>query len=137
MSIYYCGSCDRRLNYNEQFHDSAVTQKTAESSSEGVKADEGKEPLDLISSEALMQLAKVLQFGAKKYDSNNWRKGIKYSRVYAAVQRHLLKWNGGQTVDEETGLNHLAHAFTGIMFLLEYTITHPENDDRYKKEEKC
>lgn len=98
----------------------------------GIKHDEGKIPLDLISSEALSQLGAVLGFGAKKYASHNWRKGIAYSRVYAAVQRHLLAWNNGQTNDGETGLNHLAHAMCGIMFLLEYSKTYPNLDDRYK-----
>lgn len=110
-----------------------ITRELAEKAT-GIKHDSGKEPLDLIPSEALLQLARVLQYGATKYASHNWRGGLAWSRVYAAVMRHLLKWNAGQTVDEETGLNHLAHAMCGIAFLLEYAKTKPELDDRYKPE---
>jgi Domain of unknown function (DUF5664) len=99
--------------------------------SEGVKHDQGKEPLDLLSSEALLQLAKVLGYGASKYSSHNWRGGLAWSRVYSAVQRHLLKWNAGETIDPETGLNHLAHAMCGLMFLLQYAKSKPELDDRF------
>lgn len=117
------------MTYSEKF----VETEGVQVRKVGIKHDSGKEPMDLISSEALFQLAKVLQYGATKYDSHNWRGGLAWSRVYAAVQRHLLKWNSGETIDSETGLNHLAHAFTGIMFLLEYSKTKPELDDRYKE----
>ncbi len=99
--------------------------------SEGKKFDGGKLRMDLISSEAMRQLASVLGAGAEKYGDNNWRAGLKWSRVYAAVQRHLTSWNDGETCDPETGLNHLAHAMTGLHFLLEYAKTHAELDDRH------
>lgn len=73
-----------------------------------------------------------MTFGAEKYGAQNWRNGLEWSRVFAAVQRHLLAWNDGETHDPETGINHLAHAGCGIMFLLEYSKTHAELDDRYK-----
>lgn len=101
--------------------------------SEGKKFDSGKLRMDLISSEAMRQLASVLGAGAEKYGDNNWRAGLKWSRVYAAVQRHLTSWNDGETCDPETGLNHLAHAMTGLHFLLEYAKTHAELDDRHNK----
>jgi len=77
-------------------------------------------------------MAAVMTYGADKYGTQNWRAGLEWSRVYAAVQRHLLAWNDGETYDPETKLNHLAHAGCGIMFLLEYAKTHEELDDRYK-----
>ncbi len=98
----------------------------------GKKFDQEKPRMDLLSTKAMVELAKVMTFGAKKYDANNWRKGIAWSRVYGAVQRHLTSWNDGETHDPETKLNHLAHAMAGIMFLLEYSETHPQLDDRYQ-----
>lgn len=100
--------------------------------SAGVKNDDGKIPLSLLSSTALRRIGEVLQFGAKKYDSHNWRKGIAYSRVTSAVLRHLFAWNEGEDLDSESGLNHLSHAACGIMFLLEYAERRPEFDDRFK-----
>jgi len=99
---------------------------------EGTKHDLGKPRMDLLSSEALVKIAEILTFGAKKYDSHNWRKGLKWSRVYAALQRHLAAWNAGDNLDPETGKSHLAHAGCCLMFLLEYEETRKEFDDRYK-----
>lgn len=87
--------------------------------------------MGLLSTTALTSIARVLQFGAKKYDSHNWRKGLAWSRVYDALQRHLTAWNDGEDPDPETGLSHLAHAGCCIMFLLEYEVTHRDLDDRY------
>lgn len=99
----------------------------------GKKSDAGKPRMDLISSIALIELAKVLEFGSHKYDAHNWRFGIKWSRVVGATLRHIFSWLGGQDKDEETGLSHLAHAFCCVMFLLEYEVTRKSFDDRYKE----
>jgi len=44
--------------------------------------------------------------------------------------RHLTAWWAGEDLDPESGLHHLAHAACCLMFLLEYTQTHTELDDR-------
>lgn len=93
----------------------------------GTKDDEGKLPLDLLSPHALEETAKVLAFGADKYGAYNWTKGIKYSRVFAALMRHLWSFWRGKRVDPETGLHHLAHAMCCLMFLLHYNLL----DDLY------
>ena len=90
--------------------------------------------MDLIAPLAINQLAAVLAFGAKKYDENNWRLGLHWSRVIAAVLRHIFSWVGGETNDPESGLSHLAHAMCGIMFLLEYEGKNLGVDDRWKDE---
>lgn len=100
----------------------------------GKKFDQDKARLDLLSPIALNEIARVMGYGAKKYDAHNWRKGLAWSRVYAAVQRHLLAWQSGESEDPETGISHLAHASCGLMFLLEYSKTHVHLDDRYKGE---
>lgn len=105
-------------------------------SAEGKKYDQEKPDLSLLSSKALIQIAEVMTHGKKKYGAQNWRKGLEWSRVFAAVQRHLLAWNDGETYDQETRLNHLAHAGCGIMFLLEYSETRRDLDNRYKNETK-
>ena len=105
--------------------------------SKGVKHDQDKPDLSLLSSKALMEVAKVMTYGKKKYGAQNWRQGLEWSRVYSAVQRHLLAWNAAETQDPETGLNHLGHAMAGIMFLLEYSSTHPELDDRHGCIRRC
>lgn len=98
----------------------------------GTKYDGGKLPLNLLSTTALYETAKVLAHGAKKYGVNNWRQGIEWSRVIAAALRHLTAFNNGDNFDTESGLSHLSHAACCIMFLQEYVQTHPQLDDRYK-----
>lgn len=81
-----------------------------------------------------MEIAKVLDFGAKKYDSWNWSKGIAWSRVYGALLRHLFAWWRGEDRDPESGLSHLAHAGCCLVFLLQYNLTRRSYDDRPTKE---
>lgn len=97
----------------------------------GVKFDDEKPRTDLLPSHAILEVAKILTYGAHKYEAHNWRKGLPWSRVYAAVQRHLMAWNDGETNDKESGLNHLAHACCNLMFLIEYSKTHGDLDDRF------
>lgn len=98
----------------------------------GRKNDSEKPQMDLLDTTALVELAKVLDFGAKKYDRFNWKAGIKWSRVISAAMRHITAFNNGEDVDPETGISHMAHAMCNCMFLLNYIKEHPELDDRYK-----
>lgn len=101
---------------------------------EGTKFDAGKPTTALLPSKPLLEIAKVLDYGARKYAPHNWRKGISYTRVLSAAQRHMWAWNDGETVDKETNLNHIAHAACNLLFLLEYQLSGKvEFDDRPKK----
>lgn len=102
----------------------------------GLKHDDGKEPLNLLSRTWLLGVAKVMAFGAKKYAPHNWRKGLHRSRLVAAAFRHLLAYNACEDNDPETGLSHLDHASACLMFAREQHETHPELDDRYREEKK-
>lgn len=102
----------------------------------GVKFDDEKPRYDLISSHAMNELAKVLTYGANKYNTRNWELGISWCRVFSACMRHLWAWLQGERYDKESKLPHLAHAFCNIMFLLEYDSQKPEYrkfDDRPKR----
>lgn len=86
----------------------------------GMKHDESKPRFDLIPPIAELEVAKVLEYGARKYDPDNWRKveGAR-NRYYAAARRHLNAWRTGEYHDLESRLPHLAHAITSLMFILE------------------
>ena len=101
----------------------------------GIKHDQEKPDMSLLSSIAMVEIAKVMTFGKHKYSANNWRGGFYWTRPAAAALRHIFAWLGGENKDPETGLSHLAHASCCLMFLLEFEATHPNLDDRYKKEQ--
>lgn len=102
------------------------------STAKAIKHDQSKLPMHLLSTTALEEVAKVLQFGAEKYEAHNWRKGFVWSRTISAAMRHILAFNSGEDRDPESGLSHVAHAMCCLMFLLEFEKTRPELDDRYK-----
>jgi len=82
------------------------------------------------------KIAQVMTYGKQKYGRDNWRGGIVYSRLLAAVLRHINAYRKGETYDPETGLSHLSHASCGLMMLLEFEETRPDLDDRSLKQEK-
>lgn len=108
--------------------------------SEGTKYDGDKgRPYDLLSVDFLDGITAVLDFGAKKYEPWNWAKGIKYSRVFSALMRHLWDWWRGEELDKETGLNHLFHAACCLMFLAHYQANRRKfrvYDDRFSNKNR-
>lgn len=104
----------------------------------GIKNDQGKTPYDLLSPWFLEGTAQVLAFGVKTYAPYNWALGILFSRVFAALQRHLWAWQAGEERDEESGMPHLWHASCCLMFLVHYTShtgQYEAFDDRFGYEE--
>lgn len=86
----------------------------------GVKHDSGKPRWDLLPFSAVNELAKVLEFGARKYSPDGWRRveGLK-ARYIAAGLRHVAAFATGEELDKESGLHHLAHALCCFAFVLE------------------
>lgn len=101
----------------------------------GLKFDGQKPKMDLLfdgTPNALLEVGKVLTFGAKKYAAHNWKQvegGT--TRYKAALIRHLLAQSAGEKVDQDSGLPHLAHIACNALFLLEL-----ELNDNERKETK-
>lgn len=85
---------------------------------EFMKFDGGKLQYNLIPPRAMEELAKVLTYGAQKYDANNWQKVDDPTRYVDALYRHLEAWRAGEAKDKESGLSHLSHALANITFLI-------------------
>jgi hypothetical protein len=98
--------------------------------SEGRKDDAGKLPYQLLPSDAVEDILRVLRFGAEKYAERNWEKGMAWSRPFAAMMRHMWAWWRGEKADPETGISHLAHAGCCVLFLLSYELRKIGADDR-------
>lgn len=98
----------------------------------GLKYDNGKPSIGLIPNKALVQIADVFDFGAKKYGRHNYREGLQFSRLIDAAYRHLGAFNDGEDLDPESGKSHIAHLGCCVTMLLTFMKEHPELDDRYK-----
>ncbi|MDH2540581.1 DUF5664 domain-containing protein [Acinetobacter baumannii] len=86
---------------------------------EGQKFDNAKPRFSLIPKGSLAPVINVLEFGARKYSEDNWRKVANANtRYFDAAHRHLNAWWDGQTTDPETGESHLAHAVSCLLFIL-------------------
>jgi hypothetical protein len=86
----------------------------------GVKFDDGKPDWSLLPLDAIEEVVKVMSFGAKKYTRDGWRSVPNAEdRYLAAMFRHIRAHRSGEELDDESGLPHLAHAATCLVFLLE------------------
>lgn len=97
-----------------------------------VKYEDGKLHIELVPPETDIAIAEVLglmNYDLKKYPPNNWRKGLPYSKYYAALRRHLLAWWTGEDIDPESGLPHLHHALCNLSFLSAQN----DNPKKYKR----
>lgn len=101
----------------------------------GVKFDQDKPRMDLLDADALEGLAKVLTFGAKKYAAHNWRGGLSYSRLLAALLRHTFAILRGERIDPESGLPHIDHIGCCWMFASNMMKNRPDMDDLYENKE--
>lgn len=111
--------------------DGKVTPKPPLYENKGIKFDDEKIPLQFLSTVWIEGVGRVLQFGAKKYEAHNWRKGIPQARLLGACLRHVFAYLRGEDLDPETGLSHLLHASCCLMFAYELKLTKPELDDRH------
>lgn len=115
----------------------ASTPKIEDSTTVAVKFDSGKTDWSLMPFEAVEEINKVLEFGAKKYAAHNWTQGdgFRYTRVLNSLFRHLFAWSRGEDLDPESGLSHLSHAGCNIIFLIYYNRYKDRynNDDRFKR----
>lgn len=99
----------------------------------GLRFNNGKLRWGLMSWPALREVVKVLEFGANKYASWNWTKGLSWSQCFDSLQRHLLAWYEGEDRDPETGLSHMAHVVCNAMFLMHFILFKTGTDDRPKE----
>lgn len=84
------------------------------------KADGGKLRLSLVPRQIIFDIAKVREYGCKKYgDPDNWKR-VEIERYRDAAYRHFMAYlDDPYGVDEESGLPHLSHLACNISFLCE------------------
>jgi hypothetical protein len=80
------------------------------------------------------EVARVYSFGAKKYEPGNWTRGYRWSLSISALFRHIFKFLAGESVDQESGFHHLAHAVFHLFALMEWERRGVGTDDRLFKQ---
>ena len=86
---------------------------------EGRKDDAGKPKWSLVPFPQFEKVASVFTHGEKKYSAENWKKVKQHEeRYFSAAMRHLTAWHGGNELDGESGLPHLAHACCSLLMLM-------------------
>ena len=79
--------------------------------------NEGKPKFSFIDLTCLTECALVLEFGAKKYSRDGWRKGFPQTEVIDSLLRHISAIQRGELIDPESGLSHSGHIQANAMFL--------------------
>lgn len=104
---------------------------------DGIKYDTDKNRLDLLPTLALEEVGRVYSIGARKYTDRNWEKGLKFSRIFGALLRHLFAWWRGEKYAQDDGQHHLASVVWCGLTLLHYDLLkqYQKFDDRPRYEE--
>jgi len=88
----------------------------------GRKDDTGKPRMGLLPFDALVEVAKVLTWGAQKYSSGNWKKVPEGTDRYTdALLRHFAAWQCGEVFDPEAEgreIRHIAQVACNALFLI-------------------
>lgn len=88
---------------------------------ESIKNDVKDDKLrwDLLPLEEIEDIVRVYHAGAKKYGPNRWQ-GLEdgYNRYKAAMLRHLMEYEKGNEIDEDTGCLHLAQVAWNAISML-------------------
>jgi hypothetical protein len=100
-----------------------------------------KMPWHLLPLDALCEVVRVYQSGAKKYAPRNWEKGLPYSETFGAMMRHYYAWAVcHESTDPESNCHHLAHVVWNALALLTFELRGLGQerglDDR-KRQPKC
>lgn len=95
-----------------------------------IRYNQHKLKWSLVDFKSFEEMVKVLEFGAVKYEPNNWKKGLPVTDICESTLRHIFAFINGETNDPESTLNHIAHAQANLMFLMWTLNNKPEFDNR-------
>ena len=101
----------------------------------GIKYDSAKPKMNLLPPKEIVEVAKVLTFGAEKYGAENWKELEDLQNRYTAgALRHIFAHMDGEKLDSETGLSHMAHALCCLLFKLEIELEDGESKEEELRE---
>lgn len=136
-----CVLCNKKFSFYNAFlkhldshNEKEVLSLRTGKSSTTAKDDKGKPKLAFLPPRALVETAKALEHGAKKYGYEAYldKPGTLGTWLSAAL-RHMNRTLQGQDVDEESQVSHIAHAASNLLIALELTLLGTEKFDDRKR----
>lgn len=100
---------------------------------QALRYNNGKPKWSLVDFNSLKPMVAILEFGAKKYSKDNWKKGMPMSEVIESLLRHTFALLNGEMDDQESKLTHIGHIQCNAMFLAYIAENKPEFNDLVKK----
>lgn len=97
------------------------------------RLNNGKLQWGLVDFSSLEEMVRVLEFGAKKYSPDNWKKGSPTVELCESLLRHVFAFMSGEDNCPESKLSHLGHIMCNAMFLNYMMKNKPEFDNRCRK----
>lgn len=95
-----------------------------------LRYNEGKEKWSLVHFKSLIPLVEVLEFGAKKYSKDNWKKGLDLEEITESMFRHLISIMDGEKLDKESNLHHMGHIMANAMFYIYFDKNEDEKNSK-------
>jgi hypothetical protein len=90
------------------------------------------ERFELLPWDALEEVARVYDYGARKYNDDNWLLGYPWRWSLGALARHTARMMVGEDRDPESSLLHAAHAAFHCLTLITFALRRLGTDDRRK-----
>ena len=114
---------DEELPENDVTSERVLTVTKKANNDQEAEHDQGKMRPTLVPNGLIVAVAKVREYGCRKYhDPENWRT-VEPQRYRDALYRHWLAYlDDPSGVDEESGLPHLWHLACNAAFLIEFDI---------------
>lgn len=81
-----------------------------------LRFNEGKPKWSMVHFPSLEALPHVLEYGAQKYEVDNWKKPMDLSEILNSMMRHQIDLMEGKLIDEESGLPIIGHLVANCMF---------------------
>jgi hypothetical protein len=106
---------------------------TLSTSLKALRYNNGKVKWSLVHFKSLAPMIEVLEFGAKKYSADNWKKGLDKKEILESIQRHLAALMDGEDIDPESLISHMGHIQCNAMFFnYHYVINKPHESIKEK-----
>lgn len=90
-----------------------------------------KAPLSTVPMPVIAEVGVAMLEGTLKYGRHNYRGvGVRGSVYFDATLRHILSWWEGESVDPDSGLNHITKAIASLVVMRDAMLQGKFTDDR-------